>query len=251
MKIAIQLYSVREFTRTREELEATLEKIAAAGYKYVETAGFYGMTAAELKELLARYGLTVISAHVGIEAVTRGLDQLIADLKTFGATEVCVPGIPADFFPHNVVGYTCFAEVMETAAKKLKAEGIQLSYHNHDHEFNRVGVAQGMNYLYGNMPSVNMQLDAGNCRAAGATPEYWAEFYNDRISTIHYKDVIFIDGVRHDPAIGEGLVNWQVLSDLVKKSACEYVIVEIEEFLRDPWEICETSYKNIEGWFAE
>ena len=251
MKIAMQLYSLREFTRTPEGLEDSLEKLAKCGYKYVETAGFYGMTAAELKDLLAKYGLSAISAHVGIEAVTKGLDQLIADLKTLGATEVCVPGIPSDTFHYTPVGFACFAEDMESAAKTLKENGIQLSYHNHGHEFNRMGIATGMHYLFGNMPSVNMQLDCGHCRAALEMPEYWLKFYNDRISTVHYKDVVFIDGVRRDVAIGEGLVDWKAVTAQLKKSACEYIVVEHEEFNRDAWDIYATSYRNIESYLAD
>ena len=251
MKIAMQLYSIRDYTKTREDLEASLEKLAACGYKYVETAGFYGMTAAELKDLLAKYGLSAVSAHVGIEQVARGIDQLIADLKTLGAEEVCVPGIPGDLFHFTPAGYTCFAEDMEYGAAKLAENGITLSYHNHGHEFARMGIATGMHYLFGNMPSVNMQLDVGHCRAALENPEEWLRFYNDRISTVHYKDVVFIDGVRRDVAIGEGLVNWQAVTAELKKSGCKIIVVEHEEFNRDPWDICATSYRNIEKYLAE
>ena len=71
MKIAMQLYSIRDYTKTREDLEASLEKLAACGYKYVETAGFYGMTAAELKDLLAKYGLSGIAIMQMSAFITR------------------------------------------------------------------------------------------------------------------------------------------------------------------------------------
>ena len=58
MKIAMQLYTVRDYTRTPEGLRDTLKHLADAGYRYVETAGFFGMTAGELKALLAEYGST-------------------------------------------------------------------------------------------------------------------------------------------------------------------------------------------------
>lgn len=251
MKIAMQLYSLREYTKSPEGLRDSLDRLAKCGYKYVETAGYYGMTAAELKSLLDQYGLQAISAHVDIERVTRGIDELIADLKTFGADEVCVPGIPGHLFHFTPAGYTCFAEDMETAAQKLAENGIQLSYHNHGHEFKRMGIATGMHYLFGNMPSVNMQLDVGHCRAAQERPEEWLRFYNDRISTVHYKDVVFVDGVRRDVAIGEGLVDWKAVTGELRKSGCKYIVVEHEEFNRDAWDICATSYRNIESYLAD
>ncbi|MBQ5972674.1 MAG: sugar phosphate isomerase/epimerase [Oscillospiraceae bacterium] len=251
MKIAMQLYTVRDYTRTPEGLRDTLKHLADAGYRYVETAGFFGMTAGELKALLAEYGMQAVSAHVGVEAVAENLDRLIRDLTVFGADQVCVPGIPGRYFHFTPAGYTCFAEVMQTAAETLAKNGIQLSYHNHSHEFAPMGVATGMHYLFGNMPGVNMQLDVGHCRAAGERPEEWLRRYGDRVSTLHYKDVVFVDGVRRDVAIGEGLVDWKAVTEEVKKTGCQYAIVEHEEFNRDPWDICATSIRNIERYFAE
>ena len=62
MKFCVQLYSLRDIAQ-QKGAEGALAAVAAAGYDGVEFAGFYGMTAAALRELLDRYSLVALSAH--------------------------------------------------------------------------------------------------------------------------------------------------------------------------------------------
>ena len=39
MKIGAQLYNVRNFCKTPEDLSQTLQKIAAIGYRYIQASG--------------------------------------------------------------------------------------------------------------------------------------------------------------------------------------------------------------------
>ena len=57
----IQLYSVRD--AMAEDMAAAMQKIADLGYKYVEFAGFFGHTAAEVKEMLDKTGLICSGTH--------------------------------------------------------------------------------------------------------------------------------------------------------------------------------------------
>ncbi len=249
MTIGLQLYTVREYTRTLEDLKETLKKVAQCGYTVVETAGYYGLSAKELADLLAYYGLRTVSTHTGFEAVVSNLEQVIADHKALGATHCGVPAMPGRWYCRTKAGFAAFGERMEIAAKELAKEGITLSYHNHTFEFEPVeGGTCGEAVLFDSAPTVYLQLDTGHCYAAHEDPAAWLAKYQNRIVTVHYKDVRFVDGVRRDVAIGEGEVNFPAVTDVLKKSGCEYIIVEHEEFNRDPWDILKTSYDNIRSY---
>ena len=71
LHIGVQLYSVRE--ALHQDPTGTLEKVAAAGYRRWEAANSkadvdpgigLGMSAGEVKELMARLGASIIGAHV-------------------------------------------------------------------------------------------------------------------------------------------------------------------------------------------
>jgi sugar phosphate isomerase/epimerase len=245
MEIAMQLYTLREYTKTPSDLKDTLKKLSGCGYKYVETAGYYGMTAGELAKLLAEYGIKTISTHTGIEALAENIGKIIEDHVAFGAKNCCVPGLPGRYYHQTAAGYSTAGEVLNSAAEKLAENGISLSYHNHVHEFKPIGDSCGLRFILENAPLVNMQLDVGHAYAANQVPQEWIARYIDRIKTVHYKDVLFVDGVRRDYPIGEGAVDWKAVTAEIKKSGCKYIIVEHEEFIRDAWDICKTSYDNI------
>lgn len=249
MTIGLQLYTLRDYTRNMDDLKDSLAKLAKCGYTVVETAGYYGLSAGELAELLAYYGLRTVSTHTGFEAVVSNLQQVIADHKALGATHCSVPSMPGRWYCRTRNGFAAFAERMEIAAEELAKEGITLSYHNHGFEFLPVeGDTCGEAVLLDHAPSVHLQLDTGHCYAAHEDPADWLARYENRIVTVHYKDVQFVDGVRRDVAIGEGEVDWAAVTAAVKKSDCEYIIVEHEEFNRDPWDILKTSYENIRSY---
>ncbi|MCF0172728.1 MAG: sugar phosphate isomerase/epimerase, partial [Bacteroidales bacterium] len=65
--VGLQLYSVRQYM---EPLPDALQKVAGAGYKFVELASydagkFYGQTPAEFKALAKAAGLDVLCSHTG------------------------------------------------------------------------------------------------------------------------------------------------------------------------------------------
>src|SRR5256885_4420329 len=61
-RIGLQLYTVRH--EMEKDVDATIAKVAAAGYQEVEFAGYFGKSPADVKALLDHHGLTAPSAHI-------------------------------------------------------------------------------------------------------------------------------------------------------------------------------------------
>lgn len=242
MEIGMQLYSVRNYMHNVDELKTTLAKLRECGYTCVETAGIpCGLTVQEFNKMLKDADLKPISMHIGLDELVRNGEVLAGQIAEFGCKDICVPGIPGSYYAHTPAGFTAVAEILDIHAEKLAQQGVALSYHNHWSEFKSLGLACGYRYMFDNTKTLHMQLDIGHCYFAHENPVEWLNRYNDRISTVHYKDVQFIDGKRHDVAIGEGEVDWVAATEAIKRSPCRYIIVEHEEFNRDVWDICKTS----------
>ena len=60
-KIGLQLYTVRK--EMEKDVEGTLAKVAAIGYKEVEFAGYFNRTPGQIKTILKTNGLAAPSAH--------------------------------------------------------------------------------------------------------------------------------------------------------------------------------------------
>src|SRR5271163_1161858 len=85
----IQLYTVsKELT---ENLDATLEKIAAIGYRTVESAGLAGKSAADFRKALDNAGLKCPSSHL-FPTPGQSRTQFLDVAKTLGS-EYVVPSV--------------------------------------------------------------------------------------------------------------------------------------------------------------
>ena len=93
MKFGVQLYSLRELAE-RAGAEEVLRAVSDAGYDGVEFAGFYGKTPAEMKELLKKYKLEGVSAHIRPEAV----EESLPFIDGLGIRYVFVPWVGPEEF---------------------------------------------------------------------------------------------------------------------------------------------------------
>ena len=80
--LGIQLWTVK--SEAEKDLEGTLRKLYALGFREIEFAGCYGKPAAEVGSLLKSIGLSPVSTHAGADLIASSGDQVIADAKTLG-----------------------------------------------------------------------------------------------------------------------------------------------------------------------
>ena len=90
--LGLQLYSLR--LQMEKDVPGTLKMVRDWGLSEVETAGYYGRTAAAFAEELKRANLTAKSMHAGYELLRDNVKQVVADAKALGATYVTTAWIP-------------------------------------------------------------------------------------------------------------------------------------------------------------
>src|SRR5436309_15139218 len=130
-KIGLQLYTVRKAMQT--DVEGTLTRVAATGYKEVEFAGYFGKSPTDIKAMLDRLDLSAPAVHVASLAPEQWRASLDA-ANTIGHRYVVVPWIPAEERA-TLDGWKRVAERYNRAAADARAAGLQFAYHNHDFEF--------------------------------------------------------------------------------------------------------------------
>ena len=109
-KVGLQLYTVRD--KMKEDFEATLARVAQIGYKEVEFAGYFDRSAADVRAILQKNGLSAPSSHIAlpdIDAWKKALDTANPHAAGFD-----IPGAQLTVHTavvrekrtgHNVAGY--------------------------------------------------------------------------------------------------------------------------------------------------
>ena len=81
-RIGIQLYTVRNHMAS--DLNNTLQRIAAIGYKEVEFAGYFDHSPEEIRTILSTEGLASPSTHVPLKFIQSSPSQIIDVALTVG-----------------------------------------------------------------------------------------------------------------------------------------------------------------------
>ncbi|WP_437395897.1 sugar phosphate isomerase/epimerase family protein [Flagellimonas lutimaris] len=252
----LALYTVRD--NMGEDAKATLQKVADAGYAYIEAAGynegkFYGMEPQEFKSYLKSIGLTPVSTHMG-GVTLENADQQIADTKAAGFEYFTIPVPPMGMFTFDRENRTMgmkgtmkeFVDILTTIGKKCEAAGLKLLYHNHDFEYkdNEDGI-KPIEYLLDNTDPkyVNFQMDLYWVTRAEADPVAYFEKYPGRFKLWHVKDM---DEEGKFAPVGEGTIDFARILKEKKTSGMEKYFVEQDmTWDKKPLEVIKISHKGL------
>jgi sugar phosphate isomerase/epimerase len=130
--ISIQLWTMRDALNGTPGFDATLRALAAIGYPKVEQAlGYFGRTAAELRDFYDEIGIRATSSHDDISADDAALETKLTNASTLGQSFMVVPYLNSP----RPDDWKRWAERMNHEAAAARRLGLRYGYHNHAHEF--------------------------------------------------------------------------------------------------------------------
>ena len=96
-RIAAQLYTLRDFLKTPDDIARTLSKVAALGYRAVQLSALGPIETAALKRILSDTGLTVCATHEDFPRLRDHLDAVVEEHQALGVQYVAICAIPSDY----------------------------------------------------------------------------------------------------------------------------------------------------------
>jgi sugar phosphate isomerase/epimerase len=240
----LQLYTLRD--ELPKDVRGVIAKVAKAGYKEVEVFGyskkngFWGLQPAEFKKLLDQHGLKSPSGHYGMdrllgEGKLDEVEDAITAGKILGHQYITMPYIDAKFRKTSA-DLKNVATKLNMAAKRVKAVGLKMAYHNHDFEFMPIdGTTLYEVLLKETDPAmVSFEMDLYWVVRAGQDPIKWFEKYPGRFAMVHVKDMDKQDR-KLNTEVGKGDVNFKQIFAKAKLAGIKHYIVEQENFKIDPY----------------
>lgn len=246
-KIAAQLYTLRDFAKTSEDLARTLEKVKAIGYDVVQVSGICAIDYVELKKMLDDTGLKCCVTHTPYQRMMEEPERVIEEHQTIECKYAAIGGLPSEY--RNAEGYARFAKEATEVGKRLAEGGIYFGYHNHSFELEKFGNRTGLAILYEDSDPeyFKAEIDTYWVQHGGGDPAAWIKKLSGRIPLLHLKDM----AVRgNDPImaeVGEGNLNWPRILDESARAGVEWYIVEQDVCERDPFESLAISLQNLQS----
>ena len=251
-QLAAQLYTIRDFIKTRADFEASMVKIRAIGYRAVQTSALGDIPDVTVKRIVDDNGLTICNTHIAYDDLLDNIDAVVAQHQLWDCRHVAIGSMPAEFRASED-GFRRFAEIASRIGEKLAAADLSFSYHNHSFEFVKFGGRSGLELLFDESDSRYLQaeLDTYWVQHGGADPVEWIERVTERMPVVHLKDMVMLpdeaDGRPQQAMaeIGEGNLNFAGILAACERAGVEWYAVEQDFCQRDPFESLAISYRNL------
>ena len=246
-KIALTLYSLREYCKTESELDKTLERVRAIGYQAVQVSGV-PLKPELIRELADKHDLYICASHEGLDALRNDFDSLIGKLKTLKCTFTAL-GFPGDAFSTDPDDAGKFIKELDEYGRRFAREGIQFGYHNHELEFAHAGDSIFMERVYSETdPSTFFaEIDVHWVQRGGQNPADWIRKVKGRMPVCHFKDFTIVGREARFCEVGEGNLNWPEIIEACEETGVRWYVVEQDDPVeqRGIFESVEISFKNL------
>lgn len=267
--VGLQLYTL--FPKMDDDVEGSLKKIAAIGYKEIESAyskkpGFYGMKPKEFKTFIEGLGMSWTSHHVlgapfkmpkDAKPMTDASGKPVAFPKLRNLQENAqelIDELAEASVPYMVCAATPFetaaelktsVETLNKAGEACKKAGIQFCYHNHYKEFEKLDGKVIYDTMLRELDKDNVKMELDLCWAtkAGIDPVQLFKQHPGRFPLWHVKD---LSKDKNGPLpVGEGIVDFKRIFANADASGMKHFFVE-HDMPSDAYASITTSYNNVE-----
>jgi len=243
--IAAQLYTLREFTKTVEDIRSTFARVRELGYEAVQVSGMGAIEPEQLKRIAEESELKIIATHISYQRIVEEVEAVIREHKMWGCRHVAIGGLPEEF--RNEAGFPRFAKEASEAARPLIEAGLTFSYHNHSFELERFGGRTALQILAdeSDPQTFSFEIDTYWIQHGGANPTTWLEKLNDRMHVVHLKDMAMDGRNQLFAEVGEGNLEWGAILQACKAADIEWYIIEQDTCPGDPFDSLKKSLDNL------
>jgi sugar phosphate isomerase/epimerase len=229
--VGLQLYTAR--SEMAKNVEATLEKVAAVGYREVEFAGYFNRDPVALRAKLDSLTLTAPACHVGLPQVEAQWTTTAAAAKTLGHEWVVVASVQGKSLA-SLDGLKDLAKRFNDAGSRCRDAGMRFGYHNHNAEFRPATAPSGtvtpLDILLSETDPtlVDFEMDLYWITNAGQDPLAYFKKYPGRFKLAHVKDSG--GAPKHEMRdVGAGTIDWKTILRQSKQAGFQHFIVEHDE----------------------
>lgn len=246
-QVAAQLYTLRDYLKTPDDIAVTLKKVRQIGYQAVQLSGVGPIDDAELRRILQGEGLICCATHELGHQLFNETAAVIDRLNHFDCKFAAYPW-PGDADFSSIAGVLDLAKKLDHAGAALAQDGKALAYHNHSIEFQRLDGRLILDVIFENTDPANLgcELDTYWVQHGGGDPTAWCRKLKGRLPLLHLKDYVITDNkVPTFAEVGFGNLDFKTIVAQAEKSGCQWFQVEQDYCLGHPLDSLKKSFDYI------
>jgi sugar phosphate isomerase/epimerase len=234
-RVGFQVYTIREMLV--KDFPGTLKMMANLGYQEVEmcsppgyiTSGFeplVKMKPDEMRKIITEAGLLCHSSHFTFGELKENLGERIEFAKKLGLTQMICSSfwLPKDA---TMGDWLKSCDQLNEIGLKTKKAGLQLGFHNHDMEFEKIDGELIYDAILRQFDPelIKMQFQVAVIRMGFKASTYFTK-YPGRFISAHLADWSTVENKQM--AIGKGVVDWKEFFKTAKTGGVKNFFVEMD-----------------------
>lgn len=245
--VAAQMYTLRDFLKTPEDITSSLKKVAEIGYRAVQLSGLGPMDPKEIKKVCDGEGLNICATHVGYDRLKDETEAVIEEHAIYDCKYPAIGSLPKERRDGGAEGFADFAREASEVARKLSDAGLTFGYHNHSFELEKFDGRTALDILFEESdPEVfQFEIDVYWIQHGGADPAAWIRKVKGRGDLVHMKDMEMKGREQLFSEVGEGNLNWPSILEACREAGTRWYIVEQDRCQRDPFDSLAISLRNM------
>lgn len=252
-KLGAQLYTIRDFMNTPEDIRASFKRLKEMGYDEAQTAGCK-IGYEEFAQIAKEEGIAIVGTHENFDRMVNDFEEAVKIQQILGAPFMGVGGAGV----YTEAQTLEYIEKVNAIGKKLIPYNMKFTYHNHSFEFIKYENGKNMMDLFYDgfdKDTVSFCLDTYWVQNGGGDVRHWLEKLKGRIDILHLKDM---KKSTHEndwqktyfAEIGNGNLWWEGIFDAAEKTGVKHYIVE-QDISDDPFKSLEMSSTYIHKNFMK
>ncbi|MFC2124010.1 sugar phosphate isomerase/epimerase family protein [Bacteroidota bacterium] len=234
-----------------KDWEGTLRKLAAMGYKYIESGSVFGGDPDYYRKFLEEVGLIGFNGSINMAGLLnenelkKKIDELLEWQRKY---LICYWPWMDDGLNKQLDDFKIMAEQFNKAGQICRNNNIRLGMHNHEKEFVDVGDGKvGIEvFLEETDPDlVTVELDLYWCKFGNGDPIELIKKHPGRFEIYHVKDMDDTPE-RFFDCPGSGIIDFPEIFKYDDTSGVKYYIVEVDRN-PDPIPCMDSSFKYLNG----
>jgi sugar phosphate isomerase/epimerase len=234
MPLGFQVWTVKDLLV--KDFPGTLKMIAELGYQSLEmcsppgyeSSGFgplMKLKAKEMKQIINDAGLICLSSHYGMNELIDHLDERIEFALESGQTQMILSsfGMPAK---STLRDWMKAADELNKIGAKTKKAGIQMGFHNHNMEFEKIDGTLIYDALMNQFDPeyIKMQFQIAVISIGYKASTYFTK-YPGRFISAHLADWSSVE--KKTVPLGKGIVDWKDFFASIETGGVKNIFVEM------------------------
>ncbi len=250
MKLGAQFYSIRDNTKTPDDLKRSFAAMKKIGYEMAQMSAICPIDPVLLRSYSEEYELPITCTHSSPDRIFNDTDALIREHIIYKCPVIGMGSMP-DKYRGSLEGLKAFLCDISEPAKRIEAAGLKFAYHNHAFEFKLDGDKPYYDIMIEQAPSLNFILDTYWIKYAGYDHlSYIRRLGGTRMTNIHFKDMDTEPRGNICPC-GTGIIDFSEVKSLCEELGVPYALVEQDNApdSGNSWGEMEISYNNLKELF--